>query len=351
MFADRVLDGAADVRGADRRQRRGAAGRRPHWAIVLLFCVAALAVVEFHQPPAKRTSVARVQPAFPDARPSFNAYGSSGEVRVQLALPGELVEYPLEVSGDPTSLGYQWVRMSDSLPADSIRALGGATVVAPPQPGFYQLSLVRGGERRVVDELTLAVLVPFSQKLGGQLNGYRIGTYLAERLGARKSERPEGFIEVASADADMALTKHFKLSDFISHDNQDTWPRYAAISPKLLDKLELVMAQVAHQRGDSNRVGLSVSVHSGFRTPSWNLVNRFAGDSRHQYGDAADVAIDANGDGRFTLADSRLVALAVEAVERDYPELVGGLGLYSGPKYRTPYVHIDARGTRARWRG
>ena len=59
----------------------------------------------------------------------------------------------------------------------------------------------------------------------------------------------------------------------------------------------------------------------------------------------------ANGDGRFTLADSKLVALAVDAVERDYPELVGGLGLYSGPKYPVPHVHIDARGTRARWRG
>jgi hypothetical protein len=321
---------------------------------ILIFCFAALAVIEFHVPPGTRTEFATGSVdvlAFPDARPSVNAYGNSGEVRVTLALPSQHVEYPLEVSGDPTSLGYQWVRMSDSLPADSVRALGGATVVAPPQPGFYRLSLVRGSERRVVDELTLAVLVPFSEKLGGTLNGYRIGTYLAERLGARKGERPEGFVEVASADADMALTKHFKLSDFISHDNQDTWPRYAAISPKLLDKLELVMAQLARQRGDSSRVGLSVSVHSGFRTPSWNLINRFAGDSRHQYGDAADVAIDANADGRFTLADSKLVALAVEAVERDYPDLVGGLGLYSGPKYKTPYVHIDARGTRARWRG
>jgi len=35
----------------------------------------------------------------------------------------------------------------------------------------------------------------------------------------------------------------------------------------------------------------------------------------------------------------------VEAVERTHPELVGGLGLY-----REPYVHIDTRGTRARWK-
>ena len=337
----------------ERRRRRAIRAQRAQGASVGLFCIAALAVVAFYQPPrfSGRRSALTAAPAFPQARPSINAFGSSGEVRVQLALPGQLVEYPLEVVGDPSSLGYQWVGMSDSLPADSIRPLGGATMLAPPKPGFYRLSVVRGVERQVVDELTLAVLVPFSQKLEGKLNGYRIGTYLAERLGTRQSERPTGFVEVASANADMPLTKHFKLSDFITHDNQDTWPRYAAISPKLLDKLELVLSELSRRRGDESRVGLSVAVHSGFRTPSWNLVNRFAGDSRHQYGDAADVAIDANGDGRYTISDSKLVALAVEAVERDYPELIGGLGLYSGPRHKTPYVHIDARGTRARWRG
>ncbi len=339
----------------ERRRRRGGTGHRAHLLTVLLFCVAALAVIEFHIPPnSLLRSTARAEnvvPALPEARPSINAFGNSGEVRVRIALPGQLVEYPLEVNGNPSSIGYQWVTMSDSMPADSLRPLGGATVLAPASPGFYRLSLVRGEERQIVDELTLAVLVPFSEKLGGTLNGYRIGTYLAERLGTSRSEAPAGFVQVESDEADLPLTRHFKLSDFISHDNQDTWPRYAAISPKLLDKLELVLADLARRRGSDAPVGLSVSVHSGFRTPSWNLINRFAGDSRHQYGDAADVAIDANGDGRFTLADSRLVALAVEAVERDYPELVGGFGLYSGPKYRTPYVHIDARGHRARWRG
>jgi len=336
------------------RRRRGATGRqKAHGVSLLVFCTAALAVIAFYQPPGALAPTSPRLPSavFPQTRPSVNAFGSSGEVRVQIALPGQRVEYPLEVSGDPTSLGYQWVRMSDSLPGDSIRRLGGTTMLAPPSPGFYRLSVVRGAERRVVDGLTLAVLVPFSQKLEGKLNGYRIGTYLSERLGTKQLERPTGFVEVASANADMPLTKHFKLSDFITHDDQDTWPRYAAISPKLLDKLELILAELSRQRGDSSRVGLSVSVHSGFRTPSWNLINRFAGDSRHQYGDAADVAIDANGDGRYSSSDSRLVALAVDAVERNYPELIGGLGLYSGPRYRTPYVHIDARGTRARWRG
>jgi hypothetical protein len=78
-------------------------------------------------------------------------------------------------------------------------------------------------------------------------------------------------------------------------------------------------------------------------------VPRAAGDSRHQYGDAADVVMDANGDGRITARDGMLVANAVERVEYEHPDLAGGLGLYTGRQFRTPYVHIDTRGKRARW--
>jgi hypothetical protein len=39
----------------------------------------------------------------------------------------------------------------------------------------------------------------------------------------------------------------------------------------------------------------------------------------------------------------------VEAVEQAHPDLVGGMGLYN--RGDASYVHIDARGRRARWRG
>jgi hypothetical protein len=201
--------------------------------------------------------------------------------------------------------------------------------------------------------MTLAVLVPFSQKLGAMLNGYRIGTYLAEKLGSRvdRSPPPVGFVEVGREAADLPITKHLLLSDFMSHDRQDSWPRYAAVNPRVLDKLELVIAEIARRHGDTSNVKVSVDVHSGFRAPWYNReVERSAKDSRHQYGDAADVAIDANFDGRYTIADSRLVAIAVDKVEAEHPDLVGGMGLYTSRRYHTPYVHIDARGTRARWR-
>jgi uncharacterized protein YcbK (DUF882 family) len=217
--------------------------------------------------------------------------------------------------------------------------------------GFYRLALVRGDQTRTVDGLTLAVLVPFKEKEGKMLNGYRIGTYLAEKIGGNQLP-PEGFLEINEHDVDLPISKHLRVGDFLSHDGQQTWPRYAAVSPRLLDKLELVISEITRWYGSSTPVSLEMDVHSGFRAPDHNRrIARAARDSQHQYGDAADVAIDANGDGKYTSYDSRLVGLAVEIVELKHPELVGGLGIYTSGHARTSYVHIDARGTRARWRG
>lgn len=323
--------------------------------------VAALAVLRFYTPPerllpAPFERIARA--AAPVAEPSPNAFGRSGEVKVRFALPGEAVEYPLEVGGDPASLAYQWIRVGSTAGSTELRPLAGAAVVAPEQPGFYQLAVARRvpgdsapAARSVVSGMTLAVLVPFQAKAGNAINGYRIGTYMAERTKSAH-DHPEGFVEVDESDVDLPLSKHLRLGDFITHDRQDVWPRYAALNPRLLDKLELVIARIGSWRGDTSSVDVGVDVHSGFRSPLYNrTVKRSARDSRHQYGDAADVTIDANGDGRYTLADTKLVVKAVEEVEQEHPDLVGGVGLYTSKRYRTPYVHIDARGTRARWRG
>jgi uncharacterized protein YcbK (DUF882 family) len=335
---------------------RGRGGADANWATLVVALAAAVGVLQFYRPSSnllRKPFAAVPQSTVPSAAPSPNAFGRSGEVKVRFALPGERLEYPLDVQGDPSQLSYQWVRLADAAPADSARTLSGAEVVAPGVPGFYQLALVKAGERRVVDGLTLTVLVPFTQKADGLLNGYAIGTYLSERLGTKREAPLEGFVEVRPEDLQIPITKHLTLADFVAHDGQGTWPRYTAVNPRLLDKLELVMAKIGSWRGvEGSDLQLSVDVHSGFRPPTYNrLVKRAAKDSRHQYGDAADVAIDANGDGRFTAIDTKLVAQAVEEVEQDYPDLAGGVGLYTSRRYNTPYVHIDARGKRARWRG
>jgi uncharacterized protein YcbK (DUF882 family) len=221
-------------------------------------------------------------------------------------------------------------------------------------PGFYYLTLIRGGDRQIINQPTVAIMRPFREKLGAMLNGYRIGTYLAEKLrGVGDKEHPDGFLEVYPQHLDLAISKHLKIRDFITHDDQsEVWPKYIALNPRLLDKLELVVAELESKQGIAATQQLELDVHSGFRTPSHNKrVVRAARDSRHQYGDAADIVVDANGNGHIDRNDWRLVVAAVEEVERTHPDLTGGLGIYTSRRYATPYVHIDARGRRSRWRG
>jgi hypothetical protein len=267
-------------------------------------------------------------------------------------MPGGAVEYPLDVHGDPSELAYSWVRVGDTATVEAAKPLTNAQLIVPAKAGFYRLAILRDERKRVVEGLTVAVLVPFTQKDGAMLNGYRIGTYLAEKIDGKQAP-PEGFLEVTEHDVNLPISKHLKVGDFLNHDNQDSWPRYAAVSPRLLDKIELVVTELARWHGGSTAdVNLALDVHSGFRAPDHNRrIRRAARDSQHQYGDAADVAIDANGDGRYTSIDSRMVGLAVEIVELRHPNLVGGLGIYTSGHARTTYVHIDARGKRARWRG
>ncbi|MFL5463222.1 MAG: D-Ala-D-Ala carboxypeptidase family metallohydrolase [Gemmatimonadaceae bacterium] len=289
--------------------------------------------------------------AVPYAEPSMSAFGASGEVKLAFAMPAQAISYPLDVHGDPSSLQYAWTRVGDSALSTAAQPLAGEKVATPLLAGFYRLNLIKGGQRRTVDGLTLAVLVPFEEKERGMLRGYRIGTYLAERMRS-KTPPPEGFLEISPADVDLPITKHLRVGDFLNHDQFGVWPSYAAVNPKLLDKLELVIQEIARWHGDKAVADIDIDVHSGFRAPDHNRrVRRAASDSQHQYGDAADVAIDANGDGRITAIDSRMVGLAVEIVELKHPELVGGLGVYTSGHSSTNYVHIDVRGRRARWRG
>ncbi|HEX5436078.1 MAG TPA: D-Ala-D-Ala carboxypeptidase family metallohydrolase [Gemmatimonadaceae bacterium] len=331
---------------------------------------AAIGFVVFYEPPlhlnaspvvtsvaygALSTPLSALTSPVPEVEPSLNAFGRSGAVDLRLALPGANVQYPLRIHGDPTGLRYTWRRLADSTDVGGVHDLVGDSLVAPPKPGFYQLVLLRSGFRRPVDGLTLGVLVPFDRKHGPLLDGYRIGMFPTEKH--RTEPLPRGFLRVTESVADLQMTRHLRLADFLTHDSQTTWPRFAAVNPKVLDKLELVVEQVAaglraRDPGDSDSVHVLLSVHSAFRTPYYNRhVPRAAHDSQHQYGDAVDVAIDADGDGRFTAKDTRLVAKAVNAVEAAYPELVGGMGVYTGRAYHHPYVHIDARGERVRWHG
>lgn len=336
--------------------RRGVAG----WGTLGIASLAAFGVIRFGHPPVEPPRVvSSLLAAETHAGPSLNAFGASGSVKLRFSMPGDSVEFPLDVSGDPSSLQYSWVPTYDTSRADDARPLVGSTVQAPSNPGFYRLAVTSSDARTIVSEPTLAVMVPFAQKVGkSMLNGYKIGLYLAERRKRGNYETPSGFLQVGETDVELPVSTHFRLGDFITHDQASVWPKYVALNPRILDKVELVLAKLAQHTGQQftdasgQPADVSFNIHSGFRTPSYNRrVRRAATDSRHQYGDAMDLAIDADGDGRITIKDEVLVARAVDEVETEHPELVGGLGLYTSRRYKVPYVHIDTRGHRARWRG
>jgi uncharacterized protein YcbK (DUF882 family) len=354
--ADRVKKKQRRFKPVIRRQ----GGLRARLATVIVTLSAAVGVIQFYRPDSAlgRTPFGAMAMNYNLGAASGNAFGRSGEVKLLFTMPGERVEFPLAVGGDPATLRYEWTSLRGSETGFVSQPLDGAEVSTPLLPGFYYLTLVNGDSRQIVREPALAVMRPFQEKLGTMLNGYRIGTYLAERFrGTTEKDHPDGFLEIYPQHLDLAISKHLRLRHFLTHDNQqDVWPKYVALNPRLLDKLELIFAELETRNGgvsgDTLQHQLDLDVHSGFRTPAHNKsVRKAARDSRHQYGDAADVVVDANGNGRIDRTDHSLVVAAVEAVERTHPDLVGGLGIYTSRKYTTPYVHIDARGKRSRWRG
>lgn len=207
-------------------------------------------------------------------------------------------------------------------------------------------------------DFTYLVLRPFGEKRGERLNGYRLGIWPAERwITARNYFNPDGFVEVFPADTSVRLSRHFVLGDFLTHDQRQVWPKYVVLEERLIDKLELVLQHLNASNIPTSRV----IVLSGFRAPYYN--DRGAGEgmartSRHQYGDAADIIVDddndgrmddLNRDGRIDLRDTGVITRAIAAVEALHPSLMGGLGTYTAMGPRGPFAHIDVRGTSARW--
>jgi hypothetical protein len=207
---------------------------------------------------------------------------------------------------------------------------------------------------------SLITMRDFTDKLRGRIGAYRIGFWPGER-GRRVSEayeNPDGFIEVTPDNADTPVSEHFRLRDFLTHDQEDVWPKYLVLRAPLVDKLELVIAQLEAR-------GIRVThmrVMSGFRTPQYNAHGGETGGrsrvSRHMYGDAADVFVDNDGDGRMDdlnrdgridRRDAQVIRDAVEAVERSHGDLVGGVGVYRATRSHGPFAHVDVRGNRARW--
>ena len=202
-------------------------------------------------------------------------------------------------------------------------------------------------------------LMPLSAKSGSSWRGYRVGFWPGERPAAREARYrlPAGFLEVTPENAGLPISQRFQLRNFLTHDQQDAWPKVLVLQLPLIDKLELIADRlVVLGRSDA------VKVMSGFRTPQYNSQGVGRGgrarDSRHMYGDAADIFVDGDGDGRMddldrdgrvTISDARWLARVAEEVGVVYPEMTGGIGVYRANAVHGPFVHVDLRGTLVKW--
>ena len=275
--------------------------------------------------------------------------GQSGQVRVIIQQPGDRAATLPDSLPEGVSIEYvgesgDTIGSRDSLPA-----------------GTWNVLLRARSSMRVVPDLKVFSLVPISEKHGGRVGRYLIGSWPYETGGRPKSEAyapPRGLVRVTQEQLDVPISRHLRLRHVVTKGQDNIWPKYVLVSPRLLDKFELTVDEL---NASGTRVD-HIGVISGFRTPSYNEgggeTSGRGALSRHMYGDAIDWFVDndrdgrmddLNGDGQVDTDDGRIIVLAAERVERRYPELIGGIGLYRPTGAHAGFVHVDTRGYRARW--
>lgn len=231
---------------------------------------------------------------------------------------------------------------------------GGLEIEAPAgeAAGYAR---VRLGGRELT--LTLVNLIPSANVHDGLLEGYQVGEYESEPLHGLESYRPpQGFMRLSPANAALWVSDHYRLRDFQC--KLDGESKFLILRTEALLKLELLQHELSTQYGiDFDRF----TIMSGFRTPYYNArIGNETSRSRHLYGDAMDVYIDRNGDGkmddinhdgRVDTKDAKLLLGVAESIDQspEWSWLQGGAGVYHANAAHGPYLHVDARGFIARW--
>lgn len=227
---------------------------------------------------------------------------------------------------------------------------------APAEPGVHCLTVREVGAASGTC-LNAFVMAPYAGE--AELNGYRIGRYEPTPLeGKAAYARPAGLVEVTRANLGTWVSPHFRLAQFVGKQESD-YPKYLVLRTRLLLKLESVLEELDTRGVEAD----TLFVMSGYRTPFYNAaIGNRTTYSRHSYGDAADVFVDRDDDGRMDdinrdgksdLGDALLIYGMVESLAEStwFQPFEGGLGIYPPNPRFGPMVHLDTRGERARWKG
>src|SRR6266566_152596 len=187
------------------------------------------------------------------------ARGESGKLRVRIQQGGTPIT-PI---------------LADTLPPGAVAtfsygsaAESTSTLVAPQHPGIWNLALKLGNAIKPLADFSVITLRPATEKKAGRLGLYYIGNWPAARKGKPgvSYDPPNGFIEVTQQNENTQLSEHFKLRDFLPHDQPNVWPKYIVVDMKMIDKDELVLEDLKEHGINPN----GVRVLSGFRTPQYN---------------------------------------------------------------------------------
>ncbi|MGZ5433343.1 MAG: NAD(+) diphosphatase [Thermoanaerobaculia bacterium] len=174
--------------------------------------------------------------------------------------------------------------------------------------------------------------------------------------GLGQYERPKGFIRLSNANDDLWVSDHYRMRDFQCR--LDGTTKYLLVRTDALVKLEILQHELRTRHGLKFD---KFTIMSGYRTPYYNAkIGNDTSYSRHLYGDAMDIYIDqnrdgkmddVNRDGRIDTSDARFLLRIAEKIDEseEWGWLKGGAGVYRAHAAHGPYIHVDARGYVARW--
>jgi hypothetical protein len=288
-------------------------------------------------------------------------FRSSSHTVSLFALPGETLAFDLATYAGLPARMLPSIGMVADPHLDVALRNDRFQVTAPHDPGIYgvlfQEPAPQGAAKPLPYRMQIVVMQRAEAARNGILNGYPVGVFPSSGDGERwRFERPRGFVEITKANQDVPLTDHFRLGD-LDCKLERPYPHYAVIQTSLLVKLE-GLVDTLNRRG---LPGNYMKIMSGFRTPDYNReIGNETTFSRHIAGDAADLFLDRNGDGRMddvnrdgrvNRRDARLLLSIVEAMDEspEYGALVGGASAYRANGSHGPFLHVDARGYPARW--
>jgi len=236
-----------------------------------------------------------------------------------------------------------------------VRVVNGAFVVYSDGGNAAGYARVRAGGRELT--LTLVNVVPYDAMRNGTLDGYRIGEYASQPMrGMQQYERPKGFVRLSNDNGGLYVSDHYRMRDFQC--KLDGTTKFMVLRTDALVKLEILQHELR------SRYSLKFdrfTIMSGYRTPYYNAkIGNETGFSRHLYGDAMDVYIDQdrngkmddiNRDGHVDTNDARFLLRVAESIDNSpqWGWLKGGAGVYHANAAHGPYLHVDARGYVARW--